>query len=280
MLVTKIDMSSCWERKNTPAPVMITATNPRLSGSSAAANEPKTASSTMNTIGKPAPSAFSRSSFDTSCMPAHRACWPTTCTGTGTSAVSVVRPSSSRSSRAASTAWSGVPLTARGSSETGWSPAAFAAWIASCGAATLSIPEILPTVSSTAAVSFCGSPLRLSNTRISGSLWAPGNPFSASVTATESEPGTSNPPDVKFLVCCAAKGREARRTTIHTPSTSRLRRVTNRSSRSMADCMTPMNSRRGRPCGNFYWTIGPLIRPSRTDTTARTFTACMQSRRI
>ena len=213
--------------------------NPRLSGSSAAASEPNTASSTMNTIGKPAPSAFSRSSFDTSCMPAHSACWPTTCTGTGTSAVTVVRPRCSRSSRAASTAWSGEPLTARGSSETSSSPAAFAAWIALCGAATLSIPAIFFTVSSTAAVSFCGSPLRLSKTRISGSLWTPGKFFSESVTATEPEPGTSNPPDVRFLVCCAAKGREARRTMAHTPRTSFLRRVTNRSSRSMADCMTP-----------------------------------------
>ena len=56
---------------------MATATKPRLSGSNAAATEPKTSSSTMKTIGKPTPSAFARSSLERSCIPAHRAWRPT-----------------------------------------------------------------------------------------------------------------------------------------------------------------------------------------------------------
>ena len=58
------------------APVTITATKPSASGSDAAASEPKTASRISATIGKPITSAFSRSSLESSCRPAHAAGWP------------------------------------------------------------------------------------------------------------------------------------------------------------------------------------------------------------
>ena len=77
MLVTKTDMSIAWERKKMTAPVTTTLTKPSASGSAAAASEPNTASRISSTIGKPVASAASRSSFESSCMPAHRACWPT-----------------------------------------------------------------------------------------------------------------------------------------------------------------------------------------------------------
>ena len=52
------------------APVTITLTKPRVSGSAAAASEPKTTSRISATIGKPPPSALARSSLESSCIPA------------------------------------------------------------------------------------------------------------------------------------------------------------------------------------------------------------------
>ena len=63
MFVTKTDISSACERKKMIAPVMSTLTAPRISGSDAAASEPKTASRIRSTIGKPLASAAARSSL-------------------------------------------------------------------------------------------------------------------------------------------------------------------------------------------------------------------------
>ena len=76
-LVTNTDMSVAWDRKKMTAPVMPTLAKPSASGSAAAAREPNTASRMSSTIGNPVFSADSRSSLERSCMPAHRACWPT-----------------------------------------------------------------------------------------------------------------------------------------------------------------------------------------------------------
>jgi hypothetical protein len=59
------------------APVTTTLAKPSASGRAAAASEPNTASRMSSTTGKPVTSAAARSSFVTSCMPAHSACWPT-----------------------------------------------------------------------------------------------------------------------------------------------------------------------------------------------------------
>ena len=73
-LVTKIDIDVDSARKNTAAPVTITAAIPSPTGSSAASAEPNTASSTIRIAGKPAISALARSSFWSFSMPAHSAC--------------------------------------------------------------------------------------------------------------------------------------------------------------------------------------------------------------
>ena len=137
MLVTKIDISIACERKKTTAPVRITATKPRLSGSSAAATDPNTASRMMNTIGKPADSAFSRSDFETSCRPLHSACWPTRWIGT---APSLHTSAFLRTFTAASTLWSVSPVTCSGISTIAWSPAPLAAATAAGETATPSTP--------------------------------------------------------------------------------------------------------------------------------------------
>ena len=77
MLVTNTDIVVASARKYTAAPVTTTAATPRPTGSSAASSEPKTTSSTIRIAGKPARSAFSRSSCWSTCMPAHSADWPT-----------------------------------------------------------------------------------------------------------------------------------------------------------------------------------------------------------
>ena len=102
-LVTNTDMSIAWERKKMAAPVIATLTNPSARGSAAAASEPNTASRINRTMGKPVASADSRSSFERSCIPAHRACWPTRWVRTAPDCSSL-RARRSRRSTAASAA--------------------------------------------------------------------------------------------------------------------------------------------------------------------------------
>ncbi len=233
MLVTKIDICIACERKKTTAPVRITATKPRLSGSSAAATEPNTASRTMNTIGKPAASAFSRSVFETSCRPLQNACWPTRWIGT---VPSLDTPASLRIFTAASTLWSVSPVTLRAIRTIGELEALAAA--TACGDTdTPSTPRTAPAALSMEARSAAASWRRLSNTKISGSVCTPGNRLRSCETASDWDPGTSKPPAVRCLVCCAANGSDARRRTIQTPRTRRRRRETKPPSRSMAACM-------------------------------------------
>ena len=80
--MTNTDISMACERKKITAPVTNTLAKPSASGSDAAASEPNTASRIRNTIGNPVVSAASRSSFDSSCMPAQSACCPTRCGST------------------------------------------------------------------------------------------------------------------------------------------------------------------------------------------------------
>jgi len=201
--------------------------------------------------------------LETSCRPAHSACWPTRWTGRARLPLSTMCRFLRRST-AASTAESAPPVTLSASSTIGLSPAALAA-AAACGdTATLSIPLTSCVALSIEAASAEGSFLELSKTRISGSVWTPGNRFRASDTAWDPEPGTSKPPAVRCFVCCAANGTAATTSTIHTPRTSRLRRVTNRSSRSMAARMPEVISRGAdsvgfSPCP--FGSVSPSIWP-------------------
>ena len=234
--MTKIDISITCASRKTIAPVTVTAATPSASGSAAAASEPNTASRMSSTSGRPTNSASSRSFLDSSCMPAHRPPWPTMCSGTAA-------PSSpmSRLTRiwdASSTLSSRLAVTTSGMSTTGSAAVAGGVQRLRRRAHALDVLEAFPSCTlSTAAASACGSPRRLSKTIASVSDCVPGMPASASDTALDSEPGTSKPPPVRAEVWRAASGAATIRSASQRPRTSRRRRETKRSSRSIVACM-------------------------------------------
>ena len=220
------------------APVMVTEAKPSASGSAAAASDPNTASRISSTIGKPVTSAFSRSSLARSCMPAHRASWPTVYSSTPSRAPSPTS-SSSRRSTARSLAWSWSASTVSGSVTTGdraaWRLARAAARgeSSACGssAATRS------TRSTAARTSASDAPGRRAT--ITARLWdcARSNSARPRSTASESEPGTAKPPLVRCSVWRMASGAAATSSTSHTAMTIRRRRSITAVSRSIAACM-------------------------------------------
>ena len=190
----------------------------------------------MKTIGKPTNSAFSRSVFDRSCMPAHSACWPTR--WIGTAAPSPLRMSAFlRISAAASAVRSAEPVTLSAISTIGLSAAARAA-CSNCG--TTCTPST-PLAASTALVIEASSPALssfvLSKTKTSFSDSTPGNCLIELATNVDCEPGTSKPPAVRCFVCIAKNGRETTRRTIQVPRTNLRRREMKLPSRSMAACI-------------------------------------------
>ena len=168
-------------------------------------------------------------------MPAQSPPWPTMCSGTAapSSPMSRLR----RICDASSTLSSRLAVTTSGMTWIG--SVALRAASSASGVARTPSTSLKPSFCtlSTAAASACGSPRRLSKTIASVSDCAPGMPASASDTALDSEPGTSKPPPVRLDVWRAASGAAPIRSTIQMPRTSRRRRETKRSSRSIVGCM-------------------------------------------
>ena len=227
---------------------MATAMKPRLSGSSAAATEPKISSSTMKTIGKPMPSAFSRSSFERSCMPAQSACKPTRWIGLTASSPSRMS-AFLRISAAASAVWSAVPVTLRAIRTIGLSTPARAACSNSGTTCTPSTPFAASTALVIAASVFAVSPAVLSKTNTSFSASTPGKFLIDSATNVDCEPGTSKPPAVRCFPCIAKNGSETTRRVIQAPSTNLRRREMKLPSRSIAACMIELVTQPRAPVG-------------------------------
>ena len=223
-------------------PVTITAAMPSPAGSSAASADPKTASRTIRMRGKPVVSAFSRSVFCSSCMPAHSACWPTTYGWTPS--FTSPTPISSRRSFAAWSASSREPVTASGRRtrpSAARSPLAFAA-AAAVSSMLSTFAAALSTRSTAADIAAASPPLLCSRTP-SDSLLAPWKRLTALSTSAEPLPGASKPPPVRFSVCLDANGIESSSSTSQPMATSFRRRRTNAESRFIADCI------RGLPVG-------------------------------
>ncbi len=232
---------------------MATAMKPRLRGSRAAATEPKISSSTMKTIGKPMPSAFSRSSLERSCMPAHRACRPTRWIGDTASSPSRMS-AFLRISAAASTVVSAEPVTWSAIRMIG-SELARAACSNSGTTCTPSTPFVALTALVIAASVFALSPLVLSKTNTSFSASTPGNFLIEAATNDACEPGTSKPPAVRCLLCIAKNGRASTRSAIQIPRTN-LATARDEAPQPVHSCLhdgtcSSMTGRRG----NFSWPI-------------------------
>src|SRR4051812_18948745 len=222
------------------APVSATLPKPSASGRLAAASDPKTASRMMKTIGKPVRSAVSRSFLVRSCMPAHSACWPTRCTSTP-SRGSLLGSSSSRRSVAASAASSRLPETFSGTTTIGRPPAPASARSRSrLASATWSTSSAARSTRASSRRTAASSPsLRTASTTASDSRSAWSKSSIAWSPLPEPEPGTTNPPLVRWSVCLSVNGSAANSSPSQVSSTSVRRRATAPSSRSIAFCMGP-----------------------------------------
>ena len=214
-----------------------TATKPSASGSAAAASEPKTSSRMIRTSGNPAVSALARSSFESSCIAAHSAPWPTSDVVTPSRAPSPA-PRFSRRSTARSVAASSSTATRSGTTTV---PPAAARRSASArvaaGSATPSTGSTPSPTRATAARSCAGvAPGSGISTAASCARGTPGKPVSASSTAADAEPGTPKPPLERCSDWRAANGSAASRITAQPIRTSRRRRRRRRSRRSIAVC--------------------------------------------
>ena len=216
MLVTKTDISIACERPKISAPVTSTETKPSASGSVAAASEPKTASRISSTIGKPADSAFARSSLERSCIAAHSAPWPTKWVATPSCGPSATASSLRRST---ATAVASSSSTARRAGRPPCRPRPRPAPRAARGARRRARRRRPAPAARRAARSRRRSCCAASrprcgiSTAASWARWTPGKRSSASSTAADCEPGTPKPPLERSSDWRAANGRAARRTT-------------------------------------------------------------------
>ncbi len=233
------------------APVTMTLTKPSVSGSTAAASEPKTTSRIRATIGKPPASALARSSFESSCIPAQTVGCPARYVVTPPLAMPGSR--ASRRSTAGSISSSGATALASGKRVRSLRCSCSSPRRATAGGReTPSTSAASRWTRSTAAArseALAPGSARSSTAMPVASLTK--TPCIESATAFDWLPGTSKPPPVRCSVWRAAKGSAQITMTTQIARTKRRRRPRTPASRfipSRIGWLASLSQRRASVC--------------------------------